>query len=148
MYICNFQQLSNNENFYDEFGLYANDDLTPIQNDQCVVQAQMWARSARGAGDQSQFYGNWPLIYNGGYTTVPSFSAATDDGTGHLVLYDGILTLNIPSTTLNRMLPGYYEIGFLILNPDKTHITQLAAGLVPIYQGLVWDVTGVWNINP
>lgn len=102
----------------------------------------MWARSARGAGDQSQFFGNWPLIYGGGYNAVPAFSAATDDGTGNLTLYDGVLTLNIPNATISRLLAGYYEIGGLILTPDKTYIQQLFVGLVPIYQGLVWDING------
>ena len=139
MYTFNFKQQSNVENFYERWQLLAGDDYTPIQNDQCTVQIQMWARSARGAGDQSQFFGNWPFIYGGGYNAVPAFTAATDDGTGHLVLYDGILDLNIPFATLQRLLPGYYEIGMVITDPDKTFLQQLAVGVLPIYNGGVWD---------
>lgn len=122
--------------------MFASDDKTPIQNDQCVVKIQMWARSARGAGDQSQFFGNWPYIYGGGYNAVPSFSAATNDGTGNFTLYDGVLTLNIPNATMQRLLPGYYELGMTISDPDDVFTAQLAVGLVPIYQGLVWNYGG------
>ena len=119
--------------------LVASDDGSAIQNDQCIVTVQMWARSARGAGDQSQFFGGWPFIYGGGYNAVPAFTAATNDGTNHLTLFDGVLELNIPATTLQRLLPGYYEIGAVIQSPDQTFTSQLFIGVVPLYNGTVWN---------
>lgn len=121
--------------------LVASDDGSAIQNDQCIVTVQMWARSARGAGDQSQFFGGWPFIYGGGYNAVPAFTAATNDGTNHLNLYDGVLELNIPATTLQRLLPGYYEIGAVIQSPDQTFTSQLFIGVVPLYNGTCWSTT-------
>jgi hypothetical protein len=141
-YFFNFPQQSNVENFYKQYSLVAADDNTPIQNNQCIVWMQMWARSARGTGDQSQFYGNWPYIYGGGYNAVPSFSAATNDGTGVLTLYDGTLELNVPSATLQRLLPGYYEIGLVIMTTDQTMVQQLAVGTLPLYNGGVWSLNG------
>lgn len=139
MYICNFAQESTVANFYENWDLIAADDDTPIQNDQCIVRVQMWARSARGMGDQSQFYANWPYIYGGGYAAVPSFSAATNDGTGLFTLNDGVLELNIPYTTMQKLSPGYYELGMTIATPDGTFIQQLAVGVVPILNGGVWS---------
>ncbi len=142
MYLVAFDQQSNVTTFLWDALLVASDDGTPIQNDQCVVAIQMWARSARGAGDQSQFFGNWPFVFGGGYNAVPSFSAATDDGTGNLTLYDGTLELKIDASVMQRLLPGYYEIGMTIMTPDKTISDQLAVGTVPLYNG------GVWNYTP
>lgn len=99
----------------------------------------MWARSARGAGDQSQFFGGWPFIYGGGYNAVPAFTAATNAGTTHLTLFDGVLELDIPAATLQRLLPGYYEIGAVIQSPDQTFTSQLFIGVVPLYNGTVWN---------
>jgi len=141
MYTYNFPQVSNVENFLDDYLLVADDDQTPIQNSQCVVTIQMWARSARGAGDQSQFFGNWPFIFGGGYNAVPAFRASTTDGTGILTLYDGTLELNVPSAVMQRLLPGYYEIGMLIATPDNSVVTQLVVGTLPIYNGGVWSNT-------
>lgn len=142
MYQINFEQQSNVESYQYEWELLADDDGSPIGNDQCIVEIQMWARSARGAGDQSQFFGNWPFIFGGGYNAVPAFTASTNDGTGMLTLYEGTLMVNIPYTTMQRLLPGYYEIGMIISSPDLANRTQLAVGTMPIYNG------GVWNYPP
>ena len=139
MFIYNFKQQGTCENFYENWDLVAADDGTPIQNDQCIVKMQMWARSARGYGDQSQFYANWPYIYGGGYAAVPAFSAATNDGTGVLTLYDGVLELNVPAAIMQRGQPGYWEVGMMIFTPDEQFVQQLAAGVVPIYNSGVWS---------
>jgi hypothetical protein len=142
MYIVNFPQVGNGGNFYFQYQLVAADDNTPIQNDQCIVYVQMWARSARGSGDQSIFFGNWPQIYGGGYAAVPSFSASTIDGTGKLTLYDGTLEINIPAVTMQRLLPGYFELAFLIATTDQAMTQQLAVGTVPVYNSGVWSTSG------
>lgn len=144
MYILNWKQQSNVSNLFEEMLLVADDDNTPIQDDQCIVIVQMWARSARGYGDQTQFFGNWPYVYGGGYNAVPSFTAATNDGTGNLTLYDGVLTLNIQTDIMQRLLPGYYELGMTISDPDQTFTAQLAVGVVPVFQGLVWNYGGTF----
>lgn len=100
---------------------------------------QMWARSGRGYGDQSQFYANWPYIYGGGYAAVPAFSASTNDGTGVLTLNDGVLELNVPFATMQRGQAGYWEIGMMIFTPDEQFVQQLAVGVVPIYNSGVWS---------
>ena len=99
----------------------------------------MWARSSRGSGDQSQFLGNWPFIFGGGFVAVPAFSASTNDGTGVLTLYNGTLELNVPYGVIQRLIPGYYEIGLTIATVDGTTIQQLAVGTLPLYNGGVWS---------
>ena len=148
MYLYNFEQQSDTASFLEDWFLIAEDDGSPIQNDQCVVMMQMWARSARGAGDQSQFFGNWPFIYGGGYNAVPSFSAATNDGSGILTLYDGTLELNLPAAIMQRLLPGYYEIGMIISTPDLQVTQQLCVGTVPIVNGGVWPGWGATKPFP
>lgn len=98
----------------------------------------MWARSSRGYGDQSQFIGNWPSLYGGGYNAIPSFSANTQDGTGYLTLYNGTLQINIPASIMQRLVPGYYEMGFTISTPDRSIVSQLIVGIQPLYNGGVW----------
>ena len=104
----------------------------------------MWARSARGTGDQSQFFGNWPFIFGGGYNAVPAFSADTRDGTGMLTLYKGTLELNIPSANMQRLLPGYYELAFILMSNDLQTTQQLMVGTVPVYNGGVWSNLGAF----
>lgn len=143
MFTVNFRQQGNGGNFYERWMLLADDDQTPIQNDQCIIRVQMWARSARGAGDQSQYPYAWPqqALGAGSYGSVPAFSAATNDGTGVLTLYDGVLTLNVPAATMQSLIPGYYEVGMLISTADDSFTTPLAVGTVPIYNSGVWNFT-------
>ena len=148
MYFVNFEQQSDSTTFLYDWNLVADDDYSPIQNDQCIVVMQMWARSSRGAGDQSQFYGNLPFIYGGGYNAIPSFTAATNDGTGILTLYNGTLELNVPAGVMQRLLPGYYEIGMMILTPDQTVSQQLAVGTLPLLNGGVWAGWGATGTPP
>ena len=103
---------------------------------------QMWSRSSRGTGDQSQFSGYWPWLYGGAYVSIPVFTAATNDGTGILTLYDGTLELNVPFGIMQRLIPGYYEIGLVITTIDGTVIQQLAVGTIPIYNGSAWSGFG------
>ena len=141
MYIFNFQQQGTAENFLYDWQLVADDDNTPIDYAQCIVYVQCWARSARGSGDQSQFNWNWPYTYSG-FNAVPVFSGNTRDGTGILTLYKGTLEINVPAATMQRLLPGWYEVGFLISEPDGSTPQQLAVGTLPIYN------SGVWNGPP
>jgi len=50
-----------------------------------------------------------------------------------------VLELNIPYTTMQKLSPGYYELGMTIATPDGTFIQQLAVGVVPILNGGVWS---------
>ena len=138
MYSVNFEQQSNTANWFEQWNLLAADDGTPLSSSEVIVTFQMWARSSRGSGDQSQFVGNWPFLSAGGAGLIPAITAATNDGTGAFTLLNGILTLNIAQSILQRLLPGYYEVAMIIQLYDLSMTQQLVVGTLPLYNGGVW----------
>jgi hypothetical protein len=135
MFITNFRQISNCETWFDQFGLVAEDDGTPLTSAEVTVSFQLWARSPRGAGDQSQRSSSWPNASGGWPGSAVLISANTDDGTGILALDAGVLTLNVPLSTMQMLIPGYYEVGITVRDKASLITQQLTVGTVPIYQG-------------
>lgn len=138
MYILNLDQVSTSEAWREDIALIAADDLTPLDAtlDAITVRLQVWARTSRGGGDQSQQFWNLPNQIGNVISFNPEVSAATNDGSGQLTLVNGVLSINIPAATMQQLLPGYHEVGCTIKNVDTTR--QLFVGILPLYLGDVF----------
>lgn len=137
MYTINFDQVSISEAWVEDIALVAADDLTPLDAtcDNISLTLQVWARSSRGYGDQSQRLGYWPIQIGNVINFNPTISATTGDGSGQLSLRNGILSINIPLGTMQQLLAGYYQVGCTMKNADTTR--QLFVGTLPLYDGNV-----------
>lgn len=135
----NFEQVSISEAWREDMALIAADDLTPLDatTNAITLTLQVWARSSRGGGDQSQRFWNWPLQIGNVISFSPSINTATNDGSGQLSLVNGVLSINIPQATMQALLPGYYEVGCTMKNSDTTR--QLFVGMLPLYFGDVFQ---------
>ena len=138
MYVINFDQVSVSEAWREDIAFVAADDLTPIDSvcDNVSLTLQVWARSSRGYGDQSQRLENWPLQIGSAISASPSINATTGDGTGQLLLVNGVISINIPQSIMQQLLPGYYQVGCVMKNVDTTR--QIFIGLLPLYDGSVF----------
>jgi hypothetical protein len=138
MYIINFDQVSISEAWREDIAVVAADDLTPLDSvcDNISLTLQVWARSSRGYGDQSQRLGYWPIQIGNVINFNPSINATTGDGSGQLSLVNGVLSINIQQGTMAQLLSGYYQVGCTMTNADTTR--QLFVGVLPLYDGGVF----------
>lgn len=136
MYEINFKQQSNCTTWLETIRLVAADDLSPIGNDDIEIQLQVWARSSRGAGDQSQL-GGWNIFQAVNNNYIPVVNASTKDGTGRLTLDEGDLLINLDFPNQANVLPGYYEIGMIMFRDGISE--QLLVGTLPLYNGGVFS---------
>lgn len=142
MYEINFERTSNSEDWFFDIALVAADDNTPIDAiaDNVTITLQIWARTSRGYGDQSQTLYTWPLGSAGVINFQPNISLNTNDGTGQLTLVRGVLTVNVPQTVMVQLIAGFYEVGAIMVNGSGNQQT-LFVGVLPIYNGNVFPLT-------
>ena len=136
MYITNWDQISTQETWFEQILLTADDDDTPIGNDQVTIWLQVYAHSQRGGGDQSQYGNNGLVAFVAGTTSqnIPIISCNTDDNTGMITLDDGVININIDMIG-PLFTPGMFEVGLLIVSKPDNIKQQLSVGLMPIYVG-------------
>lgn len=138
MYVINFDQVSVSEAWREDIAIIAADDLTPIDTalDGISLTLQVWARSSRGYGDQSQRLGYWPIQIGNVINFNPTINATTGDGSGQLSLVNGVLSINIAQGVMAQLLAGYYGVGCTMKNGDT--VKQLFVGVLPLYDGNVF----------
>jgi hypothetical protein len=136
IYVINFDQVSVSEGWREDIGFVAADDLTPIDSvlDGISLTIQVWPRSSRGYGDQSQRLGYWPIGNVVNFS--PAINATTGDGSGLISLVNGVISINVPQSVMAQLLPGYYQVGLTMKNADAAR--QLAIGMLPLFDGGVW----------